>query len=256
MDAAEVGVVTVTLVRNAQEERWMRRALERLAGLGLPVAAADGGSGESFVRFLKELGFRVAKPRKRGLVPQVKAGVALGAKSLRREFLLYTEPDKLLFFEGALLDFIHQVRSGSRFGMALAARDAAGFASFPGWQQFTESSMNRVTADFTGQPGDYCYGPLLFRAADADRVRHAPDELGWGVAVFSAGRAAAGEAAGRTASPGSGMPAGATEGAPHRPAISDPPTAAEPGWTAAGAGRVKGRAPSDPLFAAGSDKVC
>ena len=165
----------------------MRRALERLAGLGLPVAAADGGSGESFVRFLKELGFRVAKPRKRGLVPQVKAGVALGANSLGREFLLYTEPDKLLFFEGALLDFIHQVRSGSRFGMALAARDEAGFASFPEWQQFTESSMNRVTADWTGQPGDYCYGPLLFRAADADRVRHAPDELGWGWRFFLLG---------------------------------------------------------------------
>ena len=132
MEMAEVGVVTVTLVRDAKEERVMRRALTRLVGLGLPVVAADGGSGADFVDFLKNLGVRVVQPRKRGLVPQVKAAVAEAQKN-GRNYLLYTEPDKFLFFDGRLEEFIERIRAGAKFGLALAARDESSFRTFPEW---------------------------------------------------------------------------------------------------------------------------
>lgn len=188
MNHEQVGIATITLTRGALEEQLLRESLRRLAGLGMPVVAADGGSRAEFLEFLRNLGMRVVRPRKPGLIPQVQLSLATAARELRRPYLLYTEPDKVAFFGDPLLKFVGTVRAGKRFGMALAARDPWSFATFPEWQRFTETTINRIAADVTGQEADYCYGPLLFPASEAERIRQVPEDLGWGWRFFLLGQ--------------------------------------------------------------------
>lgn len=180
MDAAEVGIVTVTLARTPREEKLMRKSLGALTGLGLPIVAADGGSGPDFLMFLRESGIQVFSPKKPGLIQQVKLSFKKARERLGTPFLLYTEPDKIVFFGKKLSRFIRKTTPSGRFGLAFAARDKTSFQTFPPWQQFTESVINKISADLTGRKGDYCYGPILLPSAEAARIQDVPDDLGWG----------------------------------------------------------------------------
>src|SRR4051812_23391904 len=98
MNTSETSVATISLARDADEERVLRAALRQLASAGVPVTVADGGSTPDFVSFVAALpGVRLASPLERGLVPQIKASLS-GASELDRRFVLYTESDKLSFF--------------------------------------------------------------------------------------------------------------------------------------------------------------
>src|SRR5688500_17839938 len=158
MRLTDVGVVTITLARNANEERTLLSALKDLRACGLPVVAAHGGAGERFVSTLKGLGFEVVIPDERGLVKQVKAGLAAALKMWPRKGILYMEPDKYPFFGERLTQFVAAVRGAD---VAVAARDARSFRTFPTGQRWTESFTNEAAELAFGMKGDYCYGPLL-----------------------------------------------------------------------------------------------
>ncbi len=183
MDAGDVAVATITLARDAGEANLLRNALLSLAAWRMPVAICDGGSPSDFVDGLKKSGFTLTAPAARGLVGQVKASVRLALDSGRR-FILYTEPDKLAFFERKVDRFIRAAPDGPDVGIVVAARDDASFATFPRFQQHTEGSLNVLVADLVGTQGDYCYGPFLMNRVLAGYVDSAHDDLGWGWRPF------------------------------------------------------------------------
>jgi hypothetical protein len=175
----EIVIATMTLARTPAEEKLLQSALTRLVSLGFPVVAVDGGSSAEFVSFLKEVRIKLATTKKRGLVPQVEASLATASK-MGPSYILYTEPDKDLFFGGPILDFLRAVKPSKKLGVALAARDAKGFQTFPAAQRNSETFINNVAGELFGVEGDYCYGPLLFPATLAAEVKNLRVELGWG----------------------------------------------------------------------------
>jgi len=50
---SQITVATMTWVRTPKEETLLRRTLTSLAGCGLPVAVADGGTNRDFLHFLQ-----------------------------------------------------------------------------------------------------------------------------------------------------------------------------------------------------------
>ena len=184
MELGRIWIATITLARSVQEERELKKALTVLSRLGVGVVVADGGSPPGFIEFLKELKFMVRRPKRKGLVPQVKTSLQAAVQECGGEFILYTEPDKLPFFEGGLKRFVQRARLGGNFEMALPVRDEKSFRTFSRYQQKTEKAMNEFTELILGRKGDYCYGPLLMTAQCAKMVRNAPEDIGWGWRFF------------------------------------------------------------------------
>ena len=182
---ADVAIATMTLVRDAEEERLLRRSLEALAGHGRPVFVSDGGSGGAFVASLRSLAnVTVVLPAAPGLVGQVRGSLSAAARSGAR-FVVYTESDKRAFFESGLHEFIERIPSPDSRGLTLAARSQRALSTFPSIQQFTEGVINELCGRFLGERGDYSYGPFLLPAELVPYVERAPDDLGWGWRHFS-----------------------------------------------------------------------
>lgn len=170
----------MTLARDAQEAELLRDALGLLAQLGVPVAVADGGSPETFVRFLaKQPRVHVAHPRRQGLVGQIAASLQEAAE-FDTAFVLYTESDKHVFFRDHVNDFVRRAPAGADVGIVVASRSPAGFATFPPLQRRTEATINDLTGDVVGHPGDYSYGPFLVHRALVPYLDRVPAEIGWG----------------------------------------------------------------------------
>ncbi len=144
------------------------------------MAVADGGSNRDFVEFLKAENFLVLRPKRKGLVAQVQESLKAAARNFSRPYILYTEPDKLPFFENGLRQFVADVPSQPSLAVGIAARDRKSFLTFPEYQQRTESAMNDFAELIFRKKGDYCYGPLLISTEEVNLIDDAPDDLGWG----------------------------------------------------------------------------
>ena len=141
---ADVAVATITLARDPGEEKLLRVALTTLAKHQRPVFVCDGGSGGEFVEFMRELpGVHLVSPAEPGLVGQVRASLRAAA-SVGNEFVLYTESDKVDFFERYLSGFLSTAETARAAGCVLASRSAAAFSTFPATQQDTEGSINHL----------------------------------------------------------------------------------------------------------------
>jgi hypothetical protein len=188
MDASLVAVATITWARTPAEEEQLRRSLERLAEAGLPVAVADAGTNSDFGGFLSHLpGFHVTVPPARGLVAQVAASLALAA-GLDRPCILYTEPDKALFFGPRMTDFLQRAaddRQGRQIGVVLASRSGKSFETFPSMQRYTEGVINELCGDLLGSPGDFSYGPFLMTCTLVPELLGVRRDLGWGWRHFA-----------------------------------------------------------------------
>ena len=189
MDLAQVAVATIAWARDDGEEQLLRAALTSLSQLGLPVAVADKGNRPAFTEFLRMCpGFTVVVADGSSMLAQVRASARLAAGT-GREFILYTEPDKQQFFTTGLPAFLTAVPAGRSTGVALAARSARAFSTFPSIQQYTERVINELWERFGGQPGDYSYGPMAMHRDLVPRLEPLTPDIGWGWRHFMVGTA-------------------------------------------------------------------
>jgi hypothetical protein len=187
---ARVCIATVTWARDEHEQLLLRESLDLLANFGLPIAVADRGSGETFAAFLASRPqFKVAAPLGPSLVGQVLGSLTVAADT-GAEFILYTESDKALFFKDGLESFIRSAGLRRRTGAVLAARSDGSFSTFPSIQQFTERTINELTGQFIGKPGDYSYGPFLLNRDLVPHLATIAPAVGWGWRHFAFGCAA------------------------------------------------------------------
>ena len=100
------------------------------------------------------------------------------------DFIFYTEPDKKLFFNGKLFDFLLKSPSKENVGVVIAARSAESFATFPVFQQYTETVINNLCSEIIGEQGDYTYGPFLLNRKLTGCLDLASNEVGWGWRPF------------------------------------------------------------------------
>jgi hypothetical protein len=192
MDLSEVAVATLTWARDAAEERLLRESLTLLAGLGAPVFVTDGGSGGAFADFIRALpNFRVHEAAAPGVWPQARTSIRAAADATDARFILYTEPDKREFFRDGLKGFISEAPSDDGVGVVLAYRSAESFATFPAFQQQTETAINRCCAEVLGVEADFTYGPFLLNRALVPRLTRAADSIGWGWRPYAFGTARA-----------------------------------------------------------------
>jgi hypothetical protein len=180
MNQREISIATMTWARDAQEERRLRDSLTQLAELRIPTFLTDAGSGKAFLEFLHGFShFTVFEAEAPGLWPQIKQSIqAAGATPAR--FILYTEPDKGDFFRHHLPAFIAEAPGADDTGIVLAARSADSFLSFPEFQRFTETAINRCCAELINEPVDFTYGPFIFTKELVPVLNFATADLGWG----------------------------------------------------------------------------
>lgn len=178
MNNSELAIATITLARNKEEEQCLRTSLEALVALKVPVFITDGGSSTAFRDFLQSfLHFSVFAAK--GLWPQAKKSITEAGKAGAKT-ILYTEPDKLQFFQQHLPRMLAEKVLAEDTGVVLASRSAAGFASFPPFQQITERTINNCGQEIIGLETDYCYGPFLFNSRLIPALDFLPDNCGWG----------------------------------------------------------------------------
>ena len=189
MDRSEIAVATMTWARDAAESELLRASLAELAALGMPVAAADGGSGAEFVEGARALrNFRVLEVEKPGVVAQTTLSLRAAAEE-GRPYILYTESDKGWFFRERLAEFVAAAPAGAGVGVVLAARSPASFETYPASQRYCESVINRLCAETTGAEADYSYGPLIVARELLPCLEHVGADVGWGWRHFLFGAA-------------------------------------------------------------------
>ncbi|GAB3181839.1 hypothetical protein [Telluribacter humicola] len=183
MNKDHIVVATLTWVRDAQEEQLMREAMQHLAELDVPVYITDGGSGKEFIEYLSGFPkFSVFKANEAGVWPQVRQSLQAMDESVR--FVLYTEPDKAEFFRSSLKEFILEAPDSDQVGVVLASRSQDAFATFPAFQQHTETTINRCCAEVISRLFDYTYGPFLFNRKLIPYLSSLEKEIGWGWRPF------------------------------------------------------------------------
>jgi hypothetical protein len=179
----------MTLARTVEEERALRVSLRSLAQLGAPVFVGDGGSSEHFRASMRELpNVTLLQAPRPGVVPQTRVSLE-AAMARRTPFVLYTEPDKRLFFERDLERFIADAPDDPALGASIAARTPASFATFPQTQRQTEGTINALFGAEIGLEGDFCYGPVILNRELVGRIRDVEDNLGWGWRFYVIGAA-------------------------------------------------------------------
>jgi hypothetical protein len=184
MNPNDVTVATMTWVREEQDGPILRRSLQALSGLGLSVTVADRGTSHSFSEFLRSLPrVHVIEPSEPGLIGQVAAALEHAA-TFGTRFIVYSEPDKETFFTRHLSDFLRAAPDESDVGAVIASRSAAGFATFPRIQRYTETVVNDLCAEMIGGRGDFTYGPFVMARAVVPDARQLDGALGWGWRPF------------------------------------------------------------------------
>lgn len=184
MDKNRIAIATMTWGRDEREESLLRESLSILAQAEIATFVADGGSRREFLQFLRNFSnFHTFDAASSGVFPQVKHSLRAAARS-EADFIFYTEPDKNFFFESKLLDFFAAAPPDENVGIVLAARSTDSFATFPEFQQYTETVVNNLCAEIISEQGDYTYGPFLFNRKLAGYLNLANDNLGWGWRPF------------------------------------------------------------------------
>ena len=89
----------------------------------------------------------LAQSRVPGLLAQVRTSLHRAQETGAR-YIFYTEPNKEQFFAESLDEFLTRAMARADgdhdFGMVLPARSEASFATFPSFQQYTESVANEL----------------------------------------------------------------------------------------------------------------
>jgi len=180
----DVCIATITWARTADEETLLRQSLQELSKHDIPVYITDGGSNAGFINFIKGLpNMHLVQANEKGLWAQAKNSLH-AARSHGSPFILYSEPDKLNFFQYHLQAFIASSQLNEDDGVRLASRSAKGFATFPSFQQMTETTINHCCAEATGHPLDFTYGPFIMNSRLVQYCDQLPADIGWGWRPF------------------------------------------------------------------------
>lgn len=179
MNLQQLVIATMSWARDKDEEELLRLALNQLSSTGIRVFITDGGSPEAFVNEISRLHqFTVMPSAQKGLWPQVRNSLK-HAYASGAPFVFYTEPDKLDFFK-TLPQLLNSVEVNEETGAVLATRSADGMASFPAFQQMTETTINNCCAEVIKQGVDYTYGPFLLNKNVIPHLEALPMDTGWG----------------------------------------------------------------------------
>ena len=180
MNKNNLAIATITWARDEQEEKLLRQSLLELAAQGTPVYITDGGSGAAFLAFLRSFpNFMVSEAKVKGLWAQANSSLSAAYRS-GAPFIFYTEPDKLDFFRAPLQTMLDSVQADEQTGIVLAARSATGFATFPAFQQMTETTINNCCSAVNGKDYDYTYGPFLLNRQLVPCLEQMREDTGWG----------------------------------------------------------------------------
>lgn len=179
----------MTWARDAKEAMRLRAALSLLAEFEIATVVTDGGSGKEFIDFLRAFPhFQVFEADTPGVWSQARHSI-LAACETGSRFILYTEPDKLEFFRDRLQAFIAEAPDDDEVGIVLASRSANSFATFPVFQQQTETAINQCCAEVAGQSADFSYGPFLLNRQLVAHLSRVGKDLGWGWRPYTFGLA-------------------------------------------------------------------
>lgn len=180
MTKQNIVIATITLARDEEEETLLRQSLLELAKLNLPVFITDGGSRGEFLAFLRNFPqFHLSATYARGVWQQAKSSL-WDAYHSGADFIVYTEPDKTEFFSRFLEKMLEEVEMDKTIGVALASRSAAGFSSFPTFQQMTETAINKCCFEITGILADHTYGPFIMNRKLIPYINLVKEDIGWG----------------------------------------------------------------------------
>jgi len=185
MNTEKLSIATITWARDEKEETLLRTSLQQLASFNLPVFITDGGSGASFLAFLQSFPhFRLLQAKAKGAWAQARNSLS-EAHASGSEFILYTEPDKYHFFNEFLSTMLSKAETNDQTGVILASRSGSGFATFPAFQQMTETTINNCCAEVIGKQIDYTYGPFLLNRKLVPYLKLIQEDIGWGWRPFT-----------------------------------------------------------------------
>jgi hypothetical protein len=180
MNKHDLSIATITWARDADEEKLLRQSLQQLAKLELPVFITDGGSNNRFLDFIRSFpNFTLLEAKARGLWAQAKNSLSAAHQS-GSPFILYTEPDKNDFFKNGLPQNLQEVVVNERSGIITASRSTASFATFPAFQQMTETTINNCCNEVISSAIDYTYGPFILNRQLVPYFALLQEDIGWG----------------------------------------------------------------------------
>jgi hypothetical protein len=185
MNNSSLSIATMTWARDPDEENLLRKSLKQLATFQLPVFITDGGSNAGFIHFMKSFpNFFVLEASAKGVWAQVKNSLKIAHDS-GSAFILYTEPDKYDFFLNGLPQMLDEPFLSDASGVLMACRSAAGFATFPAFQQMTETTINNCCAEIIRDNLDYTYGPFILNRQLVPYLNFVETDIGWGWRLFT-----------------------------------------------------------------------
>jgi hypothetical protein len=180
MDLAQLCIATISWARDEGEEQLLRESFNHLARLNVPIFVTDGGSPDSFLQHLRSMPqVTLLSSATKGVFYQAQNS-AQAAYEHGTPWILYTEPDKVDLF-ATLPDILQeQIQVTNDSGVCLLSRSPAAFATFPSFQQMTETAINHCCQELVGLDVDYTYGPFVFNRLLSPTLQNIRENLGWG----------------------------------------------------------------------------
>jgi hypothetical protein len=180
MDKNQIAIATICWARNEAEEKLLKASLTELAKLQIPTFITDGGSSSHFLEFIRSFPhFTLLQASAKGVWAQARTSL-LAAYEKGSSYIFYTEPDKLDFFRHFLPSLLREINLHKDTGILLAARSPTGFATFPPFQQMTETTINDCCAEVIGANLEFTYGPFLMRREVIPFLKLVQEDIGWG----------------------------------------------------------------------------
>ncbi len=153
----------------------IQRLTQFYAQFDAPVIVADGGSSENFLKNMKAAGVQDIYNVTGGLTNQLVRSMQEAATIA--DYVIYTEPDKLDWFNG---DFSRIFADYAPGHFSPIARTDEVFSTFPVSQQNAERRLNDFLIKYAGVKGDYGYGPRVFPSSLADSLSEINQDIRWG----------------------------------------------------------------------------
>ena len=187
MGEPRVAIVTMARAPSEVEVRRITEGLTLAAGMGLPVFVTDHPGNPGVARSVEMLPNVDLARQDSDMVARVSSSFR---RALERgaDVCVYTEPDKIPFFQSGLGRLVQTARQNPN-ALVIAARNASAFATVPEGQRFLESRSSEIASAFLGVKADYYFGPF---AVPGEAVgRYLPGcwgSLGWGWRTYLMGR--------------------------------------------------------------------
>lgn len=179
---SDVGIITVSWIRNDEERAVVLETIESLSRLHIPIVVVDKGSAPDALQLIGRMQNVKLVSGVGNLTEQLKTAHREGAQIA--DNLFYLHSDKLDFAQNTVSKMVERYRMLPRKGIFIPSRMHATMQAYPKYQRINEEYLSFFMTDYIGIEEDYYAGPKIYPATLVKYLDSLQEDIGWGIEAY------------------------------------------------------------------------